>query len=62
VERQATADTIAMMFLAMTSGQQVDIPDIWQARREFDQWLASEPERIDPDKEALLVALGLREA
>lgn len=61
MERQATADTIAMMFLAM-SGQQVDIPDLWQARREFDQWLASEPERIDPDKQALLVALGLREA
>lgn len=51
-----------MMFLAMTSGQPVDIPDIWQARREFDQWLASEPEKYDPDKDALLVALGLREA
>lgn len=49
-----------MAIVSVLTGSYVDIPDAASARRDFDEWLCSEPETIDPDKQALMIALGLR--
>lgn len=37
-----------------------DLPDVGAAKDEFLQMLGAEPERLDPAREDLLIALGLK--
>lgn len=59
LERQTTTQILAATY-ARSMGADVEIPDWWEVRAEFDAWLISEPPRVDPDREVLMRALGLR--
>lgn len=49
--------------LAMAMGAQVEIPDEYQVRADFDEQLRADPQRdqSDPDRLTMLRALGLRD-
>lgn len=60
VERDALLDTQIAAMAILMGANIADVSTVEDARREFREWLVSEPETYDPDKDALLIALGLR--
>jgi hypothetical protein len=58
LERQVSALTSGAV-VARAIGSDVDIPMIDDVRAEFDAWLCSEPELVDPDMATMRYALGL---
>lgn len=61
LERLALA-AIQARLTARALGSDVEVPEWFTVRADFDTALAAEPERIDPDREAMLEAVGLRGA
>jgi hypothetical protein len=59
VERMALV-AIGSKMSARLSGMDIDIPNLFELRANFDQALAAEPERVDVGKLAMLEAIGLR--
>lgn len=49
--------------MAMAMGAQVELPDEYQLRADFDEQLRADPQRdeSDPDRMTMLRALGLRD-
>lgn len=59
LERQMSTQILAAS-LARVLGAEVEVPDWWEQRRQFDAELAAEPPRVDPDMAVLRRAVGLR--
>jgi hypothetical protein len=59
LERMAMV-VIGSKMTARLSGVDVEVPNWYQIRVDFDQALAVEPERVDVGKLAMLEAIGLR--
>ncbi len=58
LERQMSTQILAAN-LARVLGAEVDVPDWWSLREQFDADLGAEPPRIDPDMAVLRRAVGL---
>lgn len=58
--RQEFAAAHLAASVARASGADVDIPSWTEARAEFDEFLFSEPDPVDTERQMQLMALGLR--
>lgn len=61
IERRALAERQAAAAV-LAAGGEVDLPDVEAELRVFDEALTADPEALDPEREELLVAVGLRGA
>jgi len=59
LERMSLAMVQAAV-LARALGSSVEVPDWFELRADFDETLAEAPKRVDPKRNAMLVAIGLR--
>jgi len=57
---QVVLASMQAALFAQYLGRQVDVPDLLEARRRFDQALAAEPVRVDREASVMLEAVGLR--
>jgi hypothetical protein len=59
LERRVLAERQVSMMVLVRTGEG-ELPDLDSARRSFLESLNEEPERLDAEREDLLIALGLR--
>jgi hypothetical protein len=59
LEAMVMASVQAALF-ARYLGRDVEVPDVLQARRRFDEALAAEPVKVNREEAVMLEAIGLR--
>jgi hypothetical protein len=59
VERQVLCDRQVVAILAAGSGKRLDLPEVDDALERLDAALVAEPQRVEPEQDELLRALGV---